>query len=142
MLDVCRLVLPTRLMLGKGYKRGNHEKRGKLTDCLSMRPTPGRSGIGDFEGDTEIGKHLTGVMLSLIDRRSRLLFASKLQNKDLENLAEPIVGLLKDKFYRAIMVDNGKEFAQHKYISDELGAPVYFFHPHSPWERGPNEITN
>ena len=43
---------------------------------------------------------------------------------------------------RSITVDNGKEFAQHTRIGRVLGVPVYFAHPHSPWERGTNENTN
>ena len=34
------------------------------------------------------------------------------------------------------------EFADHKTIANCLKVPVYFAHPHSPWERGTNEHTN
>ena len=131
---------------GKGNKRNKQEKRGKLSGCLSIDHRPSEAGsrsrIGDFEGDTVIGKHRTGVILSLVDRMSRFLFASRLQNKDSEILAESMVELLKEEPCCTITVDNGKEFAQHKYVTEELGAQVYFAHPHSPWERGTNVNTN
>ena len=37
---------------------------------------------------------------------------------------------------------NPPKFADHKTIASCLNAPVYFAHPHSPWERGTNENTN
>jgi len=44
-------------------------------------------------------------------------FAFRLQNKDSEILAESVVELLKEESCCTITVDNGKEFAQHKYIT-------------------------
>ena len=44
-------------------------------------------------------------------------------------------------FERAFTKDLSK-FADHKTIASCLNAPVYFAHPHSPWERGTNENTN
>jgi transposase, IS30 family len=42
----------------------------------------------------------------------------------------------------SITVDNGKEFAGHETVSSVLGAPIYFAHPYSSWERGLNENIN
>lgn len=41
-----------------------------------------------------------------------------------------------------ITCDNGRGYAGHKEIAEELGADVYFAHPYSFWERGTNENTN
>lgn len=38
----------------------------------------------------------------------------------------------------SLTVDNGKEFAAHKETSVDLDAPIYFCHPHSPWEKPNN----
>ncbi len=38
--------------------------------------------------------------------------------------------------------DNGKEFAYHQQVSDELEAMGFFAHPYHSWERGLNENTN
>ena len=40
------------------------------------------------------------------------------------------------------MADNGKEFAGHETIKEQLNADVYFAHPYHSWERGLNENTN
>ena len=49
-----------------------------------------------------------------------------------------------ESFERAweIFYKRSPEFADHKTIANRLNAPVYFAHPHSPWERGTNENTN
>lgn len=38
--------------------------------------------------------------------------------------------------------DNGKEFANHEIVSEELEAEFYFTKPYHSWERGLNEHTN
>jgi IS30 family transposase len=45
-------------------------------------------------------------------------------------------------FVHSITSDNGKEFAEHKKISNKLNADFFFAHPYSSWERGLNEYTN
>jgi IS30 family transposase len=41
-----------------------------------------------------------------------------------------------------LTVDNGKEFAAHKSLSQAFGLDIYFAHPYHLWERGLNEHTN
>lgn len=43
---------------------------------------------------------------------------------------------------RTITSDNGKEFAKHKSISEELGIDYFFANPYCSWERGSNENLN
>ena len=47
-----------------------------------------------------------------------------------------------DLFQKISQNQISSEFADHKTIASRLNAPVYFVHPHSPWERGTNENTN
>ena len=46
------------------------------------------------------------------------------------------------KFVHSITSDNGKEFAEHKKISEKLNLEFFFAHPYSSWERGLIEYTN
>lgn len=43
---------------------------------------------------------------------------------------------------KTITSDNGREFAQHQSIAQQLEADFYFAHPYASWERGLNENTN
>ena len=38
--------------------------------------------------------------------------------------------------------DNGKEFARHAHLVEQLEAKAYFAHPYHSWKRGLNENTN
>lgn len=131
---------------GKPYKRNILEKRGKLYGCTSIEKRPceanDRKRLGDIEGDTVLGRHGTGVVLTLVDRKSRFLSASKLPYRGSNEIAESIIELMKNTQCKTITLDNGKEFARHRKVSQGLGVSVYFAHPHSPWERATNENTN
>jgi len=131
---------------GNQYKRNIKETRGKLSGCTSIEKRPAeasdRNRLGDIEGDTVLGRHGTGVVLTLVDRRSRFLAASKLAYKDSGEIAASMIKIMSQIPCHTITLDNGKEFAKHEKISQELCVPIYFAHPHSPWERGTNENTN
>jgi len=43
---------------------------------------------------------------------------------------------------KTLTYDNGKEFALHETITEELEAKGYFAHPYHSWERGLNENMN
>jgi len=51
------------------------------------------------------------------------------------------VGIYKDRVL-TLTLDNGREFAGHEQIANDLDANVYFAHPYASWERGINENTN
>src|SRR5450756_2184168 len=80
--------------------------------------------------------------MTLADRKARLLVGKKLDDPRAETLKESICDNLKALLCHTLTVDNGKEFAAHKAIAVESKVPVYFAHPHSPWQRPTNENTN
>ena len=43
---------------------------------------------------------------------------------------------------KTITTDNGPEFNEHEYITQKLGAKVYFTNPYCSWEKGCIENTN
>lgn len=101
-----------------------------------------RSRIGDWEGDTVYGAIGKGLIVTLVDRKSRYLCAGLLRSRNAELTRDMIHTLLKDLTVKSISLDNGSEFADFKKIEHLLNAPVYFAEPHKPWQRGTNENTN
>jgi IS30 family transposase len=131
---------------GKPYKSASDERRGTIPGCISIDERPvaatNRSRLGDWEGDTIAGKRNTGHLVTLIDRKARFLVACKVPDRKAENVKNVICQTLYGLPCKSVTVDNGKEFAEHQAITETLKAPVYFAHPHSPWERPTNENAN
>lgn len=101
-----------------------------------------RQRIGDWEGDTIAGKIGSGLITTMIDRKSRYLCARKVESKHASVQRQAIEEMLKDQPVHSISLDNGVEFAEHEAIEKTLDTLVYFADPHSPWQRGTNENIN
>ena len=52
------------------------------------------------------------------------------------------ISTLPEQLRRSLTWDQGAEMAQHALLRVEIGLPIYFCDPHSPWQRGSNENTN
>lgn len=100
--------------------------------------------IGDWEGDTVVGKDHKGVLVTLVERKSRYTLSCPLPSKHSAGVTQAIVDLLRPhrRVCKTLTFDNGKEFAEHEFIARCLSAKVYFAHPYCSWERGLNENTN
>ena len=131
----------------KRYGSGQ-ERRGTLKDrvCIEKRAAivDTRSRIGDWEGDTVVGKGHQGVLVTLVERKSRYTLAQQLDSRHSAGVTEAVIALLRPhkSLCETITFDNGKEFAEHAFIAQSLKADVYFAHPYHSWERGLNENTN
>ena len=101
-----------------------------------------RTRIGDWEGDTVYGAVGKGLVVTLVDRKTKYLLAGKLESRNAESTEKVMVSLLKEKPVKSISLDNGSEFANFREIERQLKVPVYFAEPHKPWQRGTNENTN
>lgn len=101
-----------------------------------------RERIGDWEGDTVYGGIGKGLLVTLVDRRSRFLLSALLPKRDASLTKDTIVELLKGLPVRSISLDNGSEFSEFRALEKELNTEVYFAEPHKPWQRGTNENTN
>jgi transposase, IS30 family len=127
---------------------GGRDKRGEIPNRVSIEKRPevinNRDRIGDFEGDTIIGKSHKGKLLTLVDRKSRFTLIEKLEDKSADVTQSAIVDSIRasDQPFLSITLDNGKEFARHEDITKTTGVPIFFAHPYSSYERGTNENTN
>lgn len=131
----------------KRYASGQ-ERRGTIKNRVGIDERPAiveqKSRIGDWEGDTVIGKSHRGALVTLAERKSRYILAAQVPDKHASGVTAAVTRLLrphKGKCY-TMTFDNGKEFAEHETIAAELDADVYFAHPYHSWERGLNENSN
>ena len=98
--------------------------------------------IGDWEGDTIYGGVGKGLLVSLVDRRTRYLKLGYISSRNADETAATIAALLDGLPVKSISLDNGSEFAAFHTIEAQLNTLVYFAEPHKPWQRGTNENTN
>jgi IS30 family transposase len=136
--------------LHKSHRKryGSYERRGRIKNAVSIEQRPSvvdsRSRIGDWEGDTVIGKNKKSAIYTLVDRKSLFTVIVKLNGKNATELADKAIEVLKPMSNKihTITYDNGLEFAEHERMAKALDADIYFAHPYSSWERGINENTN
>ena len=82
-------------------------------------------------------------MVTLVDRKTRFLVGGKASHKTAANVNVVIIQSLKDHPVKSITPDRGKEFANHKEVTEALDQVQFYFPlPHHPWQRGTNENTN
>lgn len=123
-------------------------RRGQIPNRTSIEKRPkivARKGrFGDWEADTIIGARHKGGILSIVERKSKLVRLCKLTTKTATEMKDKAIALLRPLTARVhtITVDNGKEFCEHELIAVGLQARIYFAHAYASWERGLNENTN
>lgn len=135
---------------GKKYQKRGDKKAGRglipNRTCISQRPevVDKKNRIGDLEMDLIIGKGHKGALLTINDRATGVLRMGYIKGKEAVDIEKKAIALLEDSapFLRTITTDNGKEFANHEKIAEQLGIDFYFAKPYHSWERGANENLN
>ena len=134
---------------GKVKPRNTEETRGKISDRKGIEERPAeaneRTEIGHFELDTVIGKSKNGAILTCVDRASRYLIGSLMEDRKANTLSNALIEKFKEiplGKRKTFTSDNGKEFARFKDYEEALGMSNYFANPYHSWERGTNEQTN
>ncbi len=102
----------------------------------------GRVRFGDWEGDTVYGGVGKGLLVTLVDRRSRYLRMGLISSRNATETRKAIEELLAGLPVESISLDNGSEFSEFRKLEESLFTLVYFAEPHKPWQRGTNENTN
>lgn len=135
---------------GKKYqKRGDKQAgRGCIPNRRDIAERPSivekKDRIGDLEIDLVVGKDHKGELLTINDRATGMLKMGHVKNKSAKEIEAKSVQLLEQwrPFIKTITSDNGKEFANHQEIAEELGIDFYFAEPYHSWQRGANENLN
>lgn len=129
-------------------RRNSRDMRGTIKNRVGIQHRPEiverKIRVGDWEGDTVVGKNHQGALVTLVDRKSKLTLIGKVNRYTADAVEKTIISLM-DLLPRrsyTLTVDNGKEFAGHESVADALRIKVYFADPYSAWQRGLNENTN
>ncbi|MBD8528293.1 IS30 family transposase [Pseudomarimonas arenosa] len=139
----------TRIMSKVGRKRyRSRPARGILLGKrhISERPrvVDARRRLGDWEGDTVMGRGSRHCLLTLIERKSRFTVIRKLMARtasEVVNAFEDVVDLGEFNF-KTMTLDNGTEFHSYKELEVLGELKCYFSTPYHSWERGTNENAN
>jgi len=128
---------------GKRKNKGNSQT---ITPVHTIHDRPEiaalRQRLGDMEGDTVYGAIGKGCAVTVVDRMSRMLYASLSASRDSGLIAEAFTEALGGEPVETLTLDRGSEFAKFDEIEQNLDTTVYFCDPHSPWQRPTNENTN
>ena len=105
-----------------------------------------RTRIGDWEGDTLVGKEKTQRISTNVERKSGFGLADKLDVVTAEIVWHKTVdrfNKLPKKARRTLTRDNGPEFGDYdRDFEKDTGMKVYRATPYHSWERGTNENWN
>ena len=127
-----------------GKKRYYNSISGKVSIEERPKIVDSRRRYGDWEADTIIGRQGGAVLVTLVERKSKLCLIGWSENKKSEPVKEVIIELLASfsAYVHTLTYDNGPEFAKHKEVDEALKSQGYFAHPFCSGERGLNENTN
>lgn len=130
-----------------GTKQREKRREEAKKNRIDTRPKEieHRKRIGDYEGDTIVGAEKNIHILTHVDRKSRKLFADKLEKITAEETRKVTIQRFKKiskKKQFTITYDNGVQFDDHEMTSYKTGIKIFFAYPYHSWERGSNENAN
>lgn len=141
-----------RSQKGKYRRRRGTKVREKTRERAKKRRIDERPAIvarrgrlGDFEGDTLMGRDKRVRIVTLVDRRSGYLIAFLLPKMHAELLTKLALQYLKrvpKQKRKTLTLDNGTEFSDWERLEKHTRMTIYFAYPYHAWERGTNENTN
>ena len=127
------------------YRRPKSEKLSERT-FIDKRPKHinTRKRIGDAEMDFILsGKSGRGMLLVVVDRKSRLPFLEKILPVSIPEIHRAL-RRIKKRFpeWKTMTADNDILFRHHKKLEKILSIKIYFCHQYHSWEKGTIEKVN
>lgn len=124
----------------RGRKGGSPARLISLRRPLTERPEEAkdRRTPGHWEGDLMLFGRYKQAVLTLHERHSRLVIATRPGSKQADPIARMMMRLLASfppEWRRTVTFDNGTEFARHHRLH-ALGIQTFFCDTHSPWQKG------
>lgn len=98
----------------------------------------------DWEADTLLAQNGTGMVVNLVERKSKFQLIRKMPAKSAAEVSRAVIGMRwrSQSQSDTIAADNATEFCEHKLVVKRLKTDVYFTNLYSSWERGLNERFN
>jgi len=138
---------------GKYRRKRGTKKREKARDAakikrIDTRPpeVEARSRIGDWEGDTMIGKDKLRRLVTNVERKSGYGLIKRLLSVSMEEMHRTLKNqfeTIPKKKRHTFTYDNGVELGQEDLeLERTIGMTVYRAYPYHSWERGSNENWN
>ncbi|WP_318467576.1 IS30 family transposase, partial [Photobacterium leiognathi] len=82
----------------KRYRKGLKEKAPTIKNAVSIDERPSivdnRERFGDWEIDTVLGKHGTGAIVTILERKSRFYLAKKVTSKLAAEVTKATIDML------------------------------------------------
>jgi len=130
------------------YQR-KHKTKETIPDRVSIHTRPEaisqRSEYGHWESDTVcFGRKRQAVSVQL-ERKSRYVAISKLDNHGAQETIDAIIGqveTLSPRMWQSITFDNGTEGAKHTKLRDDYSIDTYHCDPYKSWQKGGVENVN
>jgi transposase, IS30 family len=128
-------------------KRGFRGRRGGssatfIEGRISVAERPpaaaDRKTPGHWEADLMLFSKYGQAVLTIHERQSRLLLATRPPNKAAHRIARHLVRLfagLPPELRKTVTFDNGTEFARHRALH-RLAMQTFFCDPYAPWQKG------
>jgi len=132
-------------------RRGEAARRASVlgdVEPISARPAEAadRAIPGHWEGDLIMGAFNRSAIVTVVERRSRMLLLGELPDgHGAQEVYECLRGLCADLpavTRRSLTWDQGREMAEWVQLEVDADIEVYFCDPHSPWQRPSNEHMN
>lgn len=136
---------PKRRKRGQGKTRRGPAIPNRVDIQQRPKEVEERIRFGDWEADLVVGAGQKGYIVTLVERRTRMLLSRKIDSKNADTTADAIIDAFMDvpkSWVKTITFDNGTEFAGHERIALATGAATYFAAPYASYQRGTNENTN
>ena len=140
--------IETHRFLKKQRRRRRRASTKSLTNRTFIDKRPAsintKKHIGDTEGDFIVsGKTGRGILLTVVDRRSRAPFLERILPVTVPNMRRAFLRI-KARFpeMKTMTTDNDILFARHEELAQLLQVKIYFCHPYHSWEKGTVENTN
>lgn len=124
----------------RGRKGGSSATFIEGRVSLAERPADaaGRKTAGHWEADLMMFSKYGQAVLTVHERKSRLLLAIRLSSKAANGVARHLLNLfgsMPQPLRQTVTFDNGTEFARHLALRS-LSIETFFCDPYAPWQKG------